>query len=207
MKKERVITDYSRTPDNSLDNLAQSAYDKLNNNTSFTFDATVLPNLLLLIDDYKAKLDKSKKGTSTDVAEKNAAKKELTDELKAIALEVNQQADGDLVKLTASGFNLAKKAAQVGILPKPVGFAVKSGKNSGELAFSTDSHKNAVVYYFYSTPVPAPGSIAAWRLNPSTKSAANINGYTPGQQYECKCAYKGTVDELVYSDSILIYAQ
>ncbi len=207
MRKETIITDYSHVPDNSLDNLAQSAYDKLSNGTEFTFTANVLPDLLLSADRYRGKLDKSKKGNSMDVAEKNAAKKELTDKLKGIATEVNRQADGDLVKLTASGFTLAKKAVQVGILPKPAGFSVKSGKNPGELAFSADSHKNARVYYFYSAPVPAPGNMAAWRLSPSTKSSANINGYTPGQQYECKCAYKGTAGDLVYSDSILIYAQ
>jgi hypothetical protein len=207
MKKETVNTDYSRMADNSLDNLAKSSYDKLVNSTHFNFAADALPRMLLLINTYRVKLDKSKKGTSTDVAEKNAAKKELVDELKAIAAEVNRQADGDLVKLTASGFTLAKKPVQVGVLPKPAGFSVKSGNNSGQLAFSTDAHKNAVMYYFYSSPVPAPANIVAWRLSPSTKCIANISGYTPGQQYECKCAYKGAAEELVYSDSIMIYAQ
>ncbi|MGB4775216.1 MAG: hypothetical protein WBP45_08590 [Daejeonella sp.] len=159
------------------------------------------------INDYQIKLNQSKNGSSADRATKNEAKQVIVDQLKHIAMQVNIQADGDVLKLMSSGLRLAKTAAPVGVLPKPIGFSVKSGKNSGELMFSVEANKSTTMYYFYTAPVPAPANLADWRLSPSTKSAANVSGFTPGKQYECKCVYKGSAEELVYSDSILIYAQ
>ncbi|MGB4776143.1 MAG: hypothetical protein WBP45_13270 [Daejeonella sp.] len=207
MKKQTIIIDYSHEADNDLDNLAQTAFDALENNADFTFEAGVLPDLQTSINDYRFKLNQSKNGSSADKAAKNEAKEVLADQLKEVAIQVNLQADGDALKLMSSGFRLAKTGAPVGILPKPTGFSVKSGKNSGELMLSVDANKNATMYYFYTAPVPAPANLADWRLTPSTKSSINIAGFTPGKQYECKCAYKGSAEELVYSDSILIYAQ
>ncbi len=207
MKKQTVLTDYSHEVDNALDNVAQTAFDALIKSAEFIFDAQILPNLQISINNYRIKLNQSKNGNSAERAAKNEAKQVLVDQLKDIAVQVNIQADGDVLKLMSSGLRLAKVAAPVGILPKPTGFGVKSGNNSGEFMFSVEANKNTTMYYFYSAPVPASASLADWRLSPSTKSTANVAGFIPGKQYECKCAYKGSAEELIYSDSILIYAQ
>ncbi len=207
MKKQTVIIDYSHEADNDLDNLAQAAFDALDQNADFTFEAGLLPGLQTSINDYRVKLNQCKNGSSADKAAKNEAKQVLANYLKDVAVQVNLQADGDVLKLMSSSFRLAKIAAPVGILPKPTSFGVKSGNNSGEFMLSTEANKNTTMYYFYTAPVPAPANLADWRLSPSTKSSVNVSGFTPGKQYECKCAYKGSAEELVYSDSVLIYAQ
>jgi hypothetical protein len=138
---------------------------------------------------------------------KNEARVALLENLRTIGMEINLQANNDLLKLQSSGFHLAKERSKVGILPKPTGFTVKSGDNSGDLLCNVDANPNASMYNFYSAPVPAPANINDWRLTPSTNRKKNIPGFIPGKQYELKCAYQGSEDTLIYSDSVFIFAQ
>jgi hypothetical protein len=207
MAKGSVIIDYGRDPDNELDNYAQSVYNALFSNPNFVWGEGVLASFLTNINDYANKLEIAKNGSTLDTAIKNAAKLVLTDQMRVLATEVNRQANGDILKLQSSGFTLAKERAKTGILPKPTGFKVKSGTNSGDILCDVDANTDADMYFFYSAPVPAPANINDWRLTPSTTRKKNISGYTPGKQYEFKCAYKGSDDALAFSDSIFLYAQ
>jgi hypothetical protein len=207
MAKSFVIIDYSRDTDLELDVFAQNVYTALNPNPNFTWGETVMRNFQSNITAYRTALEKAQNGTPAETARKNAARKVLVVDLKNIALEVNIQANGDLLKLQSSGLRLAKTRSKVGILPKPTGFTVRSGGNSGDLLCIVDTHPNALSYNFYSAPAPSPASINDWRLTPSTTHKKNIAGFTPGKQYELKCAYQGSEETLVYSDPVLIYAQ
>lgn len=207
MLKPSVIIDYSKVADGELDTFSESVYNALNPNTNFTWDSTFMPSFLAADNDYRTKLEKSLNGTTSDTAAKNVSRAALLKILRVVGSEVNLQANGDIEKLKSSGLQLSKSRSKVGVLPKPTGFKVKSGDNSGDLLCSVDANPNASVYNFYSAPVPAPASITDWRLTISTMHKKNIKGFTPGKQYEVKCAYQGSEDALVYSDSILIYAQ
>lgn len=207
MSKNHVITDNSKEADNDLGNFAQNVYNSLNPNESFTWDAPVMPRFQTAITAFRAALEKVLNGTPTDTAAKNAARALLLEELRVIGIEVNLQANNDLQKLQSSGFHLAKGKSRVGILPKPTGFTVKTGDNSGDLLCNVDANTIASMYNFYSAPVPAPANIIDWRLTPSSSRKKNISGFTPGKQYELKCAYQGSEETLIYSDSVIIYAQ
>jgi hypothetical protein len=207
MSKSSAITDYSRETDLELDVFAQNVYTSLNPNPAFTWGETVMRKFQTDITAYRTALENAQHGSPTEIVIKNAARKVLVDGLKNIALEVNIQANGDVLKLQSSGLRLAKTRSKVGILPKPTGFTVRSGDNPGDFLCNVDPYPHVAMYNFYSAPAPAPASINDWRLTPSTTHKKNIAGFTPGKQYELKCAYQGSEETLVYSDPVLIYAQ
>lgn len=207
MSKNHVITDNSKEVDNDLGNFAQNVYNSLNPNANFTWDASVMPQFQTGITTFRSAQEKVINGTPTDTTAKNVARAELLEKLRIIAIEVNLQANNDLQKLQSSGFHIAKGKNKVGILPKPTGFTVKTGDNSGDLLCNVDANTIANMYNFYSAPVPAPANINDWRLTPSTNRKKNIPGFIPGKQYELKCAYQGSEDTLIYSDSVFIFAQ
>jgi len=207
MAKNHVITDYSREADNDLANFAKGACLSLGQNSNFTWGENVISQLQTATNAFQATLERLPNGTPADTIAKNGARAMLLEKLRTIGLEINLQANNDLLKLQSSGFRLAKERSKVGVLPKPTGFTVKSGDNSGDLLCNVDANPNASTYNFYSAPVPAPANIIDWRLTPSTNRKKNISGFIPGKQYELKCAYQGSEETLIYSDSVLIFVQ
>jgi hypothetical protein len=202
-----VLTDYGRLSDDRIAPFSKGVKDSLTGNKYFNITPEMVTHFDVVIDDYSTKLSKAKIGTSQDVAAKNVAKEVLRDVLQEIAKLVNVQADGDVEKLQSSGFTLAKERSKKGVLPKPNNFKVKSGVNSGDLLCVVDACEDARVYNFYSALVPTPDNLTEWRLTPSTTRKKNISGFTPGKQYELKCAYLGTEETLVFSDPITIFVQ
>lgn len=205
--KNFVLTDSRRLSDDKIAPYAQGVKTSLEGNVYFNLPPELVTHFSNSITDYILKLSKSKIGTSMDVAAKNIAKEVLEDDLQKVAKAVNTQADGDIEKLKSSGLTLAKERAKKGILAKPTNFKVSSGTNSGDFSCTVDACPDIKVYNFYSSAVPTPANLTEWRLTPSTTRKKNITGYTPGKQYEFKCAYLGTDETLVFSDSIVIFAQ
>lgn len=202
-----VNTDYGKLPDGKIAPFAQSVISSLKGNTHFMIPAEMMALLESTTNDFLLKLPKAKIGTSQDVTAKNIAKVALTSVLQDAAKVVNAQANGDVEILQSSGFTLAKERTRKGVLPKPENFKVKSGTNSGDLLCVVDACLDARVYNFYSSAIPSPANLNEWRLTPSTTRKKNISGFTPGKQYELKCAYLGTEETLVFSDSITIFVQ
>src|SRR5665647_540940 len=192
MEKLSVIIDYSKESDSSIDNFADLVYKSLNPNLNFTWKADVMTTFKSDTETYRTKLQLAKSGNSADIAAKNAARKELLNDIHDIAMEVNLQADGDEVKLKSSGLVMAKVKAKKGPLEKPRNLKVKTGANSGDFLCSVEANADATMYNFYTAPEPAPAAIEEWRLTPSTTHSKNITGFKPGTQYAVKCAYQGT---------------
>lgn len=205
--KNSVLTDSSRLSDDKIAPYAQGVKSSLEGNVLFNLPPELVTHFGNSITDYVFKLSKSKIGNSQDVAAKNIAKEVLEVDLQKVAKVVNTQADGDIEMLKSSGFALAKERAKKCILAKPTNFKVTSGTNSGDFSCIVDACADIKVYNFYSSAVPTPADLTEWRLTPSTTRKKNISGYIPGKQYEFKCAYLGTNKTLVFSDSILIFAQ
>lgn len=206
MSKQSVIIDYSKVPDNDLDNFADAVLQSLDQNVNFTFKEGDLAGLGTKTERYKETLGKTATGGTYDRTTKNLAKKDLVDVLRYLAMEVNKQADGDINKLSSTAFKLVKEKSKVGILPKPTGFKLTSGHNDGDIRCTVDANANANVYNFYYAPVPAPEDINDWRIVVSTTRIKNITGLVPGKQYVFRCAYQGTETTLVYSDPISVFA-
>jgi hypothetical protein len=207
MAKQDVIIYYNRMSDSELSTFSQKISKRLTGNVNFKFDAATLTVLDEQTTKYIGFLVKSRSGAPQDITEKNVQKELVCECLRDIAMEVNVQAKGDIVKLQSSGFNLPKEPKKKGVLPKPTKFKVVSGTNKGDLLCEVNPNKDTLVYNFYSAPVPAPENINEWRLTPSSTRKKNISGFTPGKEYELKCAYQGSEEALTFSESIRIFAQ
>jgi hypothetical protein len=206
MNKQSVIIDYSKLADDKLTLLTLSIIALLTGNEYFTLKAELLARLKELNAEFSKWVVKAKTGTSQDVASKNFAKGLLCDCIRELGLEINLQAKGDTLKLQSSGLTLAKERKKTSTLPKPEGLKVIGGDNMGDFLCSIDVCKDARFYNFYSALAPAPANINEWRLTPSSTHKKNISGFTPGKEYEFKCAYQGSEDSLLYSDTIKVFA-
>lgn len=203
----KVITGYTRYTEDALRNAAQQACDSLNGNTNFDFTAETITRFQTEITSFDDLRMKAQNGTSADVLKKNEAKNVLIQDMHYLSVEVNQQAQSDLIKLQSSGFPLSKSRGPVGTLPKPTGFQVKSGLNSGDLLFEVDANADCQVYLFFYAAVPASDNVDEMHKFVSTTHKRNAVGFTPGTQYKCLCAYQGSETSLVYSDPVYLFAQ
>lgn len=206
MSLAKVIIDYNRETDDGLLVLSSSVYAALQGNTNFTWKVGELEAFQQDITDYNGLLDRVVMGSSADVIKKNLGRAKLLGTMRNLANEVNFQAKGDVVKLQSSGFRLVKTRSKVGVLPKPTGFEVSNGDNSGSIICSVDANQHAKVYLYYIAMVPAPASIDLFKQISSPTRKTTIKDLIPGKQYEIKCAYQGSEIELIYSDSLFVWA-
>lgn len=207
MTKPAVKTSYTRVPDSGLLVSSQKILASLSGNLLFVWDETTLPTFKRHLDDFTEKLITAKSRNPAAICQKNMARMMLLNDLRLIAMQVNIQADGDLNMLLSSGFPACKERLPIGMLDKPTGFKVVSGSNRGELVCSVGTCSTARMYCFFYAEAPATNSVHQWNSVLSSTRKKRIVGLTPGKLYEFRCAYKGSVDDLCYSDSILIYAQ
>ena len=203
----RVIIDYGDLNDNDLHKLVASMLLGLTGNPNFTWPVGKLLGIQEKNDEFNTRILAASTNDSVKIALKNEWRIDLLSEIHDTAQDVNRQAAGNLAKLLSSGLTLVRNRGIVGPLDSPSGFKVVNGPNPGELVCSVDAHSDAVMYFFYFAPVPAPEDIEDWKLKPSTKRKKTFRGFKSGDQIAVKAAYQGTVDELNYSETIYIYVQ
>ena len=138
--------------------------------------------------------------------QKNAARETLLASFSAVAVIVNQQADGDLAKLQSSGIPLTEQPKYLP-QPIPVNFRVENGNNR---AMNVAVDKSPVTDHgtvFAYTPVAnAPADINQWTLKPANGHSAVIKGLPAGVAYLFSAGYKGRDDEdLVWAAPITKY--
>lgn len=206
MKKWKVITDFSDLQDAELDIKASGAVKALTGNANFTFTGTQFTDFTSDTTTYHNKMAALPTGGKIAVTEKNDARVKLEKSFSAVAVIVNQQANGDLNKLQSSGIDLIQQPAhrQQSL---PLSFLVVNG-NNGDMNVSVA--KSPVGDYgtvFAYTPVAnAPSDINLWTLKPVNGHSATIKGLPAGVAYLFSAAYKGSDDEdLVWSPSITKY--
>lgn len=202
-----VITNYAKLSDSELLTRAQCVHKGLTNNADIKTEPEELTKFNTNITALNNAIVAAKDGSSIAILKKNECRDLVLDDMHHLGQKVNLQANGNLEILQSSGFLLSKEPISRGVLPKPTGFKVVSGENSGELTCSVEAFAGVRVYCFYYTEAPAIEDISKWQLSISTVRKKKISGLTPGKLYTLRCAYKGTEEELIYSDPISIYAQ
>lgn len=206
MRKYKVITDFSDAKDADLEVDASNAVKGLTGNTNFTFAGNTLTNFATTVSNYHTSLGALATGGRAAVTAKNAARAALETSFGAVAVIVNQQANGDLAKLQTSGIKLAKQPSKQ-VQPVPVNFRVENG-NNGDIIVSVD--KSPVTdhgtVFAYTPAANASSNINLWTLKPVNGHSAVIKGLPAGVAYLFSVAYKGSDDEdLVWAPPITKY--
>ncbi len=206
MRKNRVITDFSDATDADLSLAASNAVKGLTGNASFNFTGNIFKDLEGNATDYYSSLSGLLTGGKSAVITKNAVREALLKSLNEVAIVVNQQADGDLLKLQSSGITLAEQPSY-DQQPMPINFRVENG-NNGAINVAVD--KSTVTDHgtvFAYTPVTgAVADINGWTLKPVNGHSAVIKGLPAGVAYLFSAAYKGRDnDDLVWAAPITKY--
>jgi hypothetical protein len=208
MKKIELIISHGTLKDNDVIPFTENVLQSLTGNSLFTLTNERLDAVRARLTDYQSKLGKSKDGSKLDTVQKNESKNELTSLLDDLALDLCVQANGDRAKLATTGFTLTKDPERGKQPDKPSDFKVEYGKNDGELIFSVAACKEARVYVFYFIPAPAAqADPASWRSVASTTRKVTITGFNRGVEYDCRCAYQGSDQKPVFSDTLRILAR
>ena len=140
-------------------------------------------------------------GSREDTVVKNNRRKILENLLKIETDYVQQVSEGDEAIILSSGFDVNKKPATVGPLPKASGLIVKAGENKGSILAACNVVPNAAFYEFEYTDAPVyAGSI--WNKRTSTKHRLLIEGLTSGKQYVFHVAGAGSDPSRNWSDEI-----
>jgi len=207
MSKTTAVTNYSKLSDSELLTQCQKTNKSLTGNANFKFEAERLSEFSSNILRFQDGILAAKDGGVQAINSKNIARQAVLDDLRYFGVAVNLQAEGDKEKLLTSGLTLSKDHAPKGVLPKPTGFDLDAGDNSGEIVCSVNALNSARMYCFYYAEAPAPANVSEWKVVMSTTRKKKITGLTSGKKYEFRCAYKGSEDEVIYSDLLTIYAQ
>ena len=200
MRKARVTTGFESLSDADFQLKSEKIFQSMVNNI---FSPNPTPDMATLdaaVTSFSTALLAAQSRDKNAVAVKNAARATLTDLLNQLAGSVNTTANGDLVKLVSTGFDLAKDGESVP-LPKPGSPLLSDGINQGELISKVPSVTGSKVYgHRYTTDAPVANTV--WVEKISTSSKFMHTGLVSGQKYWCQVAAYGPFEQVVYSDSI-----
>jgi hypothetical protein len=101
----------------------------------------------------------------------------------------------------SSGFDVNKKPAAVGPLPKATGLSIKAGDNKGTIILNCNIVPNAHFYEYEFTGAPYNDE-SVWLKQTSTKHKILIEGLTSGKQYVFRVAGAGSDPSRNWSDEI-----
>jgi hypothetical protein len=201
MSKVKLITSFVKCTDAQLEIESQVILDKMTGNTYFPTPVPTLEQLKAARKAYETALAQVPGGGKEKVVIKNQKKGELANLLSSLALFVEQNSQDNEAIALSSGFDLAKKPAPVGNLPKPEKLLLADGTNPGEIEVSVESVKGAKSYFLQYTPDPlAPDSI--WQSIPGTKSKITVKNLPSVKKYWFRVAGVGASPTLNFSDSL-----
>ena len=154
----------------------------------FTMPEPPLTDIETSRDTFVEKLSLTRrKGSPLDTAVKNAARTELEDLLRRLSQYVNNVANGDLISLLSSGFQLNKISSHNGMPPAtPAGLRMRDGRQVKQIVLEFSPVDNILSYeYRYTSEKAADGELV-WgeEITRTTRSTENVLApVTPGVVY------------------------
>jgi hypothetical protein len=203
MENAKISKDFSngKYTDRALSTKCQHIIDKMTGNEAFATPKPTLIELAAALSSYNAAMGKAENGSKSDTVVKNNWRKTLGDLMKELADYVQITSEGDEAIILSSGFDVNKKAATIGPLPKPENFKIEPGINKGSVLASCNAVQNAYVYEFEYIEMPVtPSSI--WIKRISTKHKTVIDGLISGKQYSYRVTAVGSDPTRNMSDEI-----
>lgn len=203
MGDAKVSKDFSTSKytDHGLSTKCGHVVEKMTGNPAFPTPETPLAEVTTALGSYNDALAKAENGSKADTVVKNNWRTKIEKLMKDLAGYVQVTSDGDEAVILGSGFDVNKKAATVGPLPKPENFSVKPGINKGTIIANCDAIENAYVYEFQYTETPVTAA-SIWVQKISTKHKVLIEGLVSGKQYSFRVAAVATDPTRNWSDEL-----
>lgn len=203
MGKAKVSFNFGRAMfnDYELAPFASGVLDSMTDNPLFPNPSPTLAVFKTILDTYISALVKAEQGTKAATAAKNNARISLEDLLKKESSYVQIASDGDETAILSSGFQVNKKPAPVGELPKPQNVKVEVGSNKGCVTISCNAIKGARAYQYEYSKLPITAD-TTWVDVVTTRSYADVSSLESGKEYGFRVAGVGTDPNRVWSDVI-----
>lgn len=196
---QKLTTGFSHLSDGNFDVKAQSIYNSMLNNEHFSTTIPAITEVESAVTAFTNALTAAQSRGKNEVAVKNQCRKALTDVLKQLANSVMATANGDLVMLVSSGFDLSKQGGSL-LIEKPESIQLFDGKNAGELVVKVPGIRGARTYNFKYTADPLTET-SMWHQELSTSCRHTIRNLDSGKRYWCRVAVVGPFGQMVYSDA------
>lgn len=203
MGTSKVIKDFStgRYSDLELSIKASHVVEQMTGNAYYPDPVPPLETITSTNATYIDALNKVVGGSKEDTVIKNNLRKQIESQLKREADYVQVTSEGDEAIILSSGFDVNRKPAVIGPLPKASGLTLKAGDNKGTIAAACNVVANALFYEFEYTEAPGT-STSIWLKRTSTKHKLLIEGLTSGKQYVFRVAGAGSDSSRNWSDEI-----
>lgn len=203
MSKVKVITNFSKSrySDSELSPATQHILYAFKDNPYFPNPKPTIEEVQTAHDDFVTALDKAEKGTKVDTLNKNNARWALEDYMNKLGTFVQLNCEDDEARVLSTGFEVSKKPAPIGQLPKPTNLAVSVGANRGSIEVSINSIKGARAYQYEYTRLPVTAD-SVWIDVINTKSFVLIDGLESGKEYTFRVAGIGSDPSRIWSEQI-----
>jgi hypothetical protein len=194
--KQRVRTGFTELTDGGLDLEAASAVKGLTDNGNFKLGDT-FTQFTSAYGTYHSCMGELATGGKEAVAAKNLARLALTPLFSSVAIMVNQQAEGDKIKLMGSGIELAAEPEHH-LQPLPINLQVQHGDNGAMIVSVKHSPVGDHGTIFAYTPATNPETDPnKWIIKSVNSHKTVLTGLTPAVSYRFTAAYKGTDDDVL----------
>ena len=156
------------------------------------------------IDKYQIAFNDSKDGGKKAIIEASKQKDALVEMLRVLARYVEMISKNDMATFLLSGFKPAATTRNPSQPLKPAKIKKIKPGVSGQLLVSPEPQPGALSYDIRWAPLGAAGSPGTWVISTvtSAKSAAPINGLTPGTNYAFQVRALGKLGYTDWSDSV-----
>lgn len=203
MNTTRTAKDVSRNKysDEGISTYAQSIKNDLTDNPNFPSPSPTLTEIQKGIDELNIAIVNSKNGTKEDTVIKKNKRAALETLLKKLANYVQDTSNGDEAMILSSGFDIVRKAAPVGPLPRVTGIEITAGTSRGSLNLKWDVVENAYTYNIEYIEVPSSETSVRKRLSTS-RSSITIPNLKRGQLYAFQIVAVGTDPTQNWSDEV-----
>jgi hypothetical protein len=196
---------FNRLSEGELLMAATAIVDAMTANSNFPTLAATVTLVATATTEYGTALSEAANRDRVAIATKNAKKAALITLLRHLGDLVEGVANGDVVKLTSSGYTLAKQPANSEPLTKPNPPVLRSG-NPGQVLSTGVAVRQAKSVLHMITPDPlTPAS--EWNSTVSTSRRHTYNNLESGKRYWFKQGIVGVRSQYMESDAVSYIAQ
>ena len=163
---KKLITDFTKMSDATFLLFAREVVASFSNNSYFPVAPPLLPQVVDGINTFGAALSVSGRYfPRVNSVIKNQDRKALNTLLVQLAVYVMDEAEGDLVTLSSTRFQLYKKRLKLGVLPQPTNLQLVAGPLMGAIEVSIDRVRGAGFIcsssHSWALAVALPGTLQA----------------------------------------------